>query len=369
MELTPIKVKGRGRQKKAWRPPDPRRVMEKRKRTQDDGPVEGADGWCPKRFKSKKPPAPIENLPVEILERIILMSRNLNVLFSSVRIGKRFSHPHFLTEVVEEAFGPTWDKLFAHPRTRKMMLRHADQRVFDLPGDPVFQSAVLACRWVNVRLVLAAQQKWARRTGGPEWFDKLPEHHPRRHRALRRMKNVKRRYEKDWVGFKVGCMDFLDPPEFADPPEVWLGMLLHIDKRIDVHPQTRIPPRLLTGPFDWDSIRLLFWLVRGGARLQPEHAWDWELTLKGFDNVMALGDQDIAVVYLKLLSSLGAFKRWPRDLLKDKLQTAQDLEQTEAGGDDELLWGAVRYILESEAELAQQGIDPSALLLFNEGSQ
>jgi hypothetical protein len=135
MELTPIKVRGRGRQKKASRPPDPRGIMEKRKRTQDVGSGDDVDGRPPKRFRSKKPLAPIEALPVELLERIILMSRNLNFLLSSLRIGKRFSHPYFLTELLEAAFGPTWDELFAHPDTDNMIRNPT----FNPPGDPQFQ--------------------------------------------------------------------------------------------------------------------------------------------------------------------------------------------------------------------------------------
>lgn len=43
---------------------------------------------------------------------------------------------------------------------------------------------------------------------------------------------------------------------------------------MDLHPFTRIPGRLLTGPLDWADVRLLFWLVRGGAQLLESDTWE-----------------------------------------------------------------------------------------------
>ncbi|KAK3311344.1 uncharacterized protein B0T15DRAFT_489954 [Chaetomium strumarium] len=353
MELTPIKVRGRGRQKKAWRPPEPRRIMEKRKRkrTQDGAiPMHDVDGLPRKRCKSKKPPAPIENLPVELLERIILLSRNLKFLFSSLRIGKRFSHPQFLTELVEAAFAPTWDELFAHPDTNGMVRN----MTVNVPGDPEFQTDVLNCQWVNADLVLDAQQKWARRTNGLQWFSKLPGD---RERALSLMEGVKARYEEEWKRFQIGCLDCLKPPEVAREPDVWRAMLRMVDKRFDVHPRIRIPRRLLTDPCGWDSMRLLFWLVRGGARLQPEHSGDWELTEKGFDTVMAMANPHLGVVYLQLLYDLRAFCHWPPGHLEEKLEIAQELEQRETDGDKKLMWSAGQSVLKSFDATAMDGLD------------
>jgi hypothetical protein len=86
------------------------------------------------------------------------------------------------------------------------------------------------------------------------------------------MECVKASYEKDWNTFRDGCLETLELADFTGDPE------LEIHKRLDVHPQTRIPHRLLTDPCDWDSLRLLFWLTRGAVRLQPEHSWDWEVS-------------------------------------------------------------------------------------------
>jgi hypothetical protein len=113
MKLTPIKVKGKG-QKKPWRPPGLPRAT-KRRRDADEGDS-NRDEPRRTRFKSKRPAAPIEELPTEVLERIIFMSRNLNFLRSSLRIGYRFSSTSFLSELLEAAFAPTWDMWYGHDR-------------------------------------------------------------------------------------------------------------------------------------------------------------------------------------------------------------------------------------------------------------
>jgi hypothetical protein len=138
MKLTPVKVKGKASQKKTWRPPGPPRSV-KRQRDEDDVTDDSNDKSRRKAFKSKHPAAPIEELPTEILERIIFMSRNLNFLRSSLRLGYRFSSPSFLVELVRAAFAPTWDMWYGH--TRNEVIIHHDYLSHHtaIPGDPDFQ--------------------------------------------------------------------------------------------------------------------------------------------------------------------------------------------------------------------------------------
>lgn len=68
-----------------------------------------------KRQKTRKPGATIEQLPNEILERIAVMSENLNFMRSSARIGLRLSNHSFRLELMISAFGPTWDQWFGIP--------------------------------------------------------------------------------------------------------------------------------------------------------------------------------------------------------------------------------------------------------------
>lgn len=142
MELTPIRIKGKRGQKKSqpkkWKPPIPQQSSKKRK-GESTTDIDPEDGRRRKRFKSKKPAAPIEELPTELLERIIFMSRNLNILRSSLRISYRFSSRPFLTELVEAVFAPTWDMRFGDHRA-EIILHHGDGVPPDrVPGDPDFQ--------------------------------------------------------------------------------------------------------------------------------------------------------------------------------------------------------------------------------------
>jgi hypothetical protein len=143
MELTPIKVKGKGGgQKKTWRPPAPQRAA-KRPRDEAEGDEAGDDRPRRRRFRSKRPAAPVEELPTEILETIILMSQNLNFLRSSLRIGYRFSSPSFLTELLEAAFEPTWQMWLGYRSPRIFSLENwTSNRTterYEVPGDPDFQ--------------------------------------------------------------------------------------------------------------------------------------------------------------------------------------------------------------------------------------
>lgn len=64
-------------------------------------------------------------------------------------------------------------------------------------------------------------------------------------------------FEKDYRNF---CMAIDEGEDYM--------RLCNWDKYVDIHYRTEIPGRLLTGPWTEDDIRLLFWLVRGGASIQ-----------------------------------------------------------------------------------------------------
>jgi hypothetical protein len=139
MTLTPIRIKGKGGQKKTWKAPDPQRVL-KRQRSEDatgDGDKDGTRHR--RRLRTKRLAAPIELLPSEVLERILFMSMNFNFLRSSRRIGYRFSSRSFLTGLLVDAFAPNWELWFGCPldKIRSYYRYRWDyQRV---GGDPEFQ--------------------------------------------------------------------------------------------------------------------------------------------------------------------------------------------------------------------------------------
>lgn len=153
MKLTQIKVKGKAGPRKTWKPPTGGRTgNSKRRRDEEDEKQSGEEGSNRpprRRFKARKPAAPIEDLPTEILERIIFMSRNINFLRSSLRIGYRFSTRSFLTELLEAAFAPTLDLWFGYkarqvapPSRRRKGVSWGNNRWLLpewVPGEPDFQ--------------------------------------------------------------------------------------------------------------------------------------------------------------------------------------------------------------------------------------
>jgi hypothetical protein len=150
MKLTAIKIRGRGSKKDKSKPqPDnnpPRGKI--RGAPDDDGESSTAalgHDRPPSRKRTKAVtaragPATIEMLPTEILERIIMMSENINFLRASLRIGKRFSNPSFLNELVEAAFAPVWDQYYGVEFRSRFW---ADGDIVQDLGNPTFQVRVL----------------------------------------------------------------------------------------------------------------------------------------------------------------------------------------------------------------------------------
>lgn len=149
MKLTPIKIRGRRGRKQPWQPPNPERF----KRPHPDGDDEefnGETGIVPsqvdqhgvrrrRRVKTRKPAAPIEQLPPEILERIFSMSENLNFPRSSLRIGYILSARTFLLQLIVDAFAPTWDMWFGCPKKDIQTYRGYEKDDERMPGNPEFQ--------------------------------------------------------------------------------------------------------------------------------------------------------------------------------------------------------------------------------------
>ena len=106
-----------------------------------------------------------------------------------------------------------------------------------------------------------------------------------------------------------------------------------------VHPETLIPEALVVGPWDEESIKKLFWLIRSGARLGSNHTW--EDTSRGFD--AALEDFDgngiWALMMLSYVTSTRIWMEWPMHVLKEAAESTKKLWQriiTLNGGKDEV---------------------------------
>lgn len=94
-----------------------------------------------KRRKTR-PAALIEQLPLEILERIFLFSGNLSLPRSSLRIGYNLSGRSFRLELLVSAFAPTWDVWFGCTHGQEGQVHSYYGYYTDthrIGGDPDFQ--------------------------------------------------------------------------------------------------------------------------------------------------------------------------------------------------------------------------------------
>lgn len=137
MKLTPVKVRGKGPRKSGFKPPNPKRL---KLTTDQTGPGTSL-------FKQSSA-APIEKLPVEILQKILILSGEHNFPRASLRIGMLLSHPSFIAEMVLKAFEPTWDLWLGCAKSQVHSYTGWYQDTERFGGDPelqVSQSGHLRC--------------------------------------------------------------------------------------------------------------------------------------------------------------------------------------------------------------------------------
>ncbi len=130
MELTPIRVRGKKR-----RPSEDKALATRPLKRRETDPV----NQRPKK-KRRKPLSLEERLPLEVLERIFLMSQNLNFPRCSRRIGYLLSSRSLLLELLITAFGPTWDNWFGCVSSDvSSYWGYTSQYAAHFGGDPEFQ--------------------------------------------------------------------------------------------------------------------------------------------------------------------------------------------------------------------------------------
>jgi len=131
MELTPIHVRGKRRAPGEAKRPTGRPLKRKEKE-------HGGNQHCAK--KRKRQLSMEEKLPLEILERIFLLSGNLSLPRCSGRIGYLLSNRNVLMELIITAFGPTWDMWFGCVTEEVASYKgYAAWDAMRFGGDPEFQ--------------------------------------------------------------------------------------------------------------------------------------------------------------------------------------------------------------------------------------
>ncbi|KAL2757847.1 hypothetical protein ACRALDRAFT_207092 [Sodiomyces alcalophilus JCM 7366] len=303
MDLTPIKVRGKKLSKVTARH---RAALAKRRAAAEaSAAATTEDGETTKRRPVTRKKSLLERqLPLEILERIFLLSENVAFPRSSPLLGRLLSGHGTLIAALIAAFGPTWDAHFGVNR-HQIQSFSGDHLVPCLcPGNPDFQvgkpvphaptpkrwmkkggalvnlltSDIIACPWATIDLILEAQQIWARRFAPDRWYAHdmcFPSKHD----------NAGGRGHFDAFACFAHDFDHMHlVPEAPDLPLNIFSARPRFVAYIDVHPNIRIPDNLVVGPWTPEMIRRIFWLRRGGARFHASQTW--ELRLQAFCNAV-----------------------------------------------------------------------------------
>jgi hypothetical protein len=107
----------------------------------------------------------LQHMPLHILEQIFFASENLNLPKCNSLIGWRLSQRPTLVRLIAAALDPTWDVWFGILAKEVFSYRGWQNDAKRIAGNAEFQSAVFACHWVNIELVLNAYEMWYAQRG------------------------------------------------------------------------------------------------------------------------------------------------------------------------------------------------------------
>ncbi|KAG5969652.1 hypothetical protein E4U58_001263 [Claviceps cyperi] len=198
----------------------------------------------------------LQNLPEELLESILLYSMNLALPRSSPLIGAKLSAKATCLRVFIMGFDDTWSQCFGIPKSDLRRMLWMKQRKVGGRRRSSGKSALLCSPWMDIDFILEAQQAWA---------DKYA--------ADRCYRHYKDTWYDEWrvVDFDSrACFEAdnerarqLPPkPERFSPDRIWGTSDTHID--------VRIPVDFITGPWDEERTRRLFWIRRAGVGLRTD---------------------------------------------------------------------------------------------------
>ncbi|TWU77025.1 hypothetical protein ED733_007673 [Metarhizium rileyi] len=267
----------------------------------------------------------LESLPTELLESILLYSGNLSLPRSSHLVGAKLSGRATLLRLFISAFRDTWNQWFGIPKIQLQGPKAKEKDGDPCDGDALFQTAMLELPWVDLDLILQAQQTWSDRHARHRWFqhsvpfedgdcnDKLNHSHVGGFSHF----NARDCFEADYLRA-------LQWPAFQTETMSWGTQ--------DVHPQALIPVDLITGPWNSEMKRRLFWLARGGLQLagKGQSSASWEIKLKCLENAV-IAAEELDPLIINCLIGNWIFKDLPEDIVRKQI-IALD-RRLEWGGD------------------------------------
>ncbi|CCE34837.1 uncharacterized protein CPUR_08776 [Claviceps purpurea 20.1] len=240
---------------------------------------------------SSRSPHSLQNLPLELLESIFLYSKNFALPRSSPLLGAKLSGKATLLRLFMVGFHDTWHKLFGIPVQEEASY----PPFYAFPDNDVsLQFDLLSMPWVDIDFILEAQQIWADKFARGRCYRHYETEGSSIHKLYktnvhardRYMQHIRQHQEKTWKFDARACFEADYERALQFPP----GLEIHGIARnnllgsSDVHPKVRLPVDLVTGPWNEEKKRRLFWLVRAGAVWVSHGAESsWKATLAGLD--------------------------------------------------------------------------------------
>ncbi|KAG6218121.1 hypothetical protein E4U26_007690 [Claviceps purpurea] len=310
-------------------------------------PVASVHARCSPRSRSS-----LQNLPLELLEIIFLYSANLALPRSCPSLGAKLSSKTTRLQFFMIGFHDTWDQYFGIP----MPQANFDwSDIENRPkGDVSLQSDLLSMPWVNIDFILEAQQAWA---------DKYARGRCYRHyeyegliiRDLyekdvnacdRYMQHVRQHEVKTWKFDARACFeaDYERALQIPPTPEPCLLYTLSTLSALpEVHPHVHTPVDLLTGPWDEEKKRRLFWLVRAGILVEDDEIEDsWKVRLACLDAAV-ISPERLDPLILNCLIGPWVLDYLPFDAAHDTL--AKLCSRIDRGGDTQDVREYLRYMI------------------------
>ncbi|KAH7158055.1 hypothetical protein B0J13DRAFT_520771 [Dactylonectria estremocensis] len=334
MTLTPIRIRGKRKTKAPSAKPQPSALgdslspgsarAKKMKRSISTVLAE----------RSSRYRASLDALPAEVLETIFLYSANLSLPRAAPHIGAKLSSRATLIRLFIWTFHDTWNQWFGIPFRGDVLFgpRVKNHELSICDGDPVLQSAVLELPWVDVDFILQAQQTWADTYAKDRWFQHsidwdvdnngFPTHcHDESHDFGGGFDHFDAR-----ACFEADYQKALSWPAFDRGVEPW-GFR-------EVHPLTRVPPSLITGPWNDEKMRRLLWFTRGGGlefdRKGSAPTPPWEVRIELLRNAVIETSEPNVLVCNCLLGSW-VYRDLPADVVRQELRK---IRQRIEWGDD-----------------------------------
>ncbi|KAG6116390.1 hypothetical protein E4U14_000245 [Claviceps sp. LM454 group G7] len=271
------------------------------------------------RCSSRSRPS-LQTLPVELLESIFLCSTDLTLPRASPLLGARLSAKSTRLRAFMMGFHDTWDQCFGIPNFECCdLIRKSRMWV---KGDEELQNALLSMPWVDIDFILEAQQAWADEYAAGRCY----RHHEGdccqlkvSHAGHPYHEHALQHEEEAWKFNARACFEADYERASQKPPS---AEFFKVWTLVEVNLNVCLPVELITGPWDEEKKRRLYWLFRAGI----SHGGDgfkgsghpWEVRLACLDNAM-ISAEKLDSLIINCLIGDWLFKDVPGDAKREPL--------------------------------------------------